>query len=148
MTMRMDRPLASLVCAIAFCVSVHAQSGNTVSVKLLDGRTGQIVVPSNYLVRVNHHDVVHNEWLKINDDGSALVTLPADAADLSVQATYDTGMEIYTNCDAAKEKAKDTLHWYAISDIMKSGTVAPDECGKTRVKAKPGEFVFFVRKHF
>jgi hypothetical protein len=146
--MRMTRALAMLAFAAVLCVCLHAQAGNTISIKLLDGRSGQPIVPSNYLVRVDHHDAVHNEWLKINDDGSAEVTVPADAAVLSLQATYDSSMEIYTNCDGAKEKVKDTLQWYAISDIMKTGTVTPDECGKTRVKAKPGEFVFFVRKHF
>ena len=101
-------------------------------------RTGQLVVPSNYLVRVDHHDVVHNEWVKINDDGSALVTLPADAADLSVQATYDTGMEIYTNCDGAKEKAKDTLHWYAIADIVKSGNGSAQRMRQDARKGQAG----------
>jgi hypothetical protein len=42
--------------------------------------------------------------------------------------------------------------WYKISDILTLGVVAPNGCGgkkvadKLQVIAKPGEFVFFVRK--
>lgn len=58
-------------------------------------------------------------------------------------------MDIYVNCDSSKEKTP-IAHWYAIANILTSGVVAPDNCGKlklkTKVTAQPGEFVFFVRK--
>ncbi|MGA2206713.1 MAG: hypothetical protein ABSG10_08270 [Terracidiphilus sp.] len=140
------RALTRLACAAAFCACLPAQTVNTISIRLLDGRTGLPVKASNFLVRIDRHDAVHNEWVKINDDGSVIVTLPASASEISVKATYDMGMSTYINCDAAKETDKERNIWYPIPVILKAGAVAPNECGKTDFAAKPGEFIFFVRK--
>jgi hypothetical protein len=82
----------------------------------------------------------------INDDGSVIVRLPADAKEIAVMGTYDMSMATYINCDIAKESDKGRDVWYPISKIMQSGVVAPNECSTTNYTAKPGEFVFFVRK--
>jgi hypothetical protein len=109
-------------------------------------------VPSNLVVRIDHLDAVHNDWLQLNDDGTGKVSAPAGASFLSIQATYDSSTEIYVNCDAGMEKNTGTLHWYSIADILKSGVAMPNECYKakyaeaTRVTPKPGQFVLFVRK--
>ena len=140
------RALTRLACAAAFCTCLPAQDVNTISIRLLDGKTGLPVKASNFLVRIDHNDTVHNEWVKINDDGSVIVTLPASAREISVKATYDMGMSTFINCDAAKEANKERNIWYPLAVILKAGAVAPDECGKTDFVAKPGEFIFFVRK--
>ena len=140
------RALVRLACVTAFCACLHAQMGNTISLRLLDGKTGLPVKASNFLVRIDHQDTVHNEWVKINDDGSVIVTLPAEAKEFSVKATYDMGISTYINCDAAKQSDKERNIWYPISVILKAGVVAPNECGKTDFTSKPCEFVFFVRK--
>jgi hypothetical protein len=113
---------------------------------LLDGKTGLPVKASNFLVRVDHNDTMHPDWVKINDDGTVVVTLPADAKEISVKATYGMGIDTYVNCDAAKESDKERNIWYSIATILKAGTVAPDECARAAFKVKPGEFIFFVRK--
>jgi len=143
---KLNRALALLVWAIALCASLHAQSANIIHIRLLDGKTGLPVKPSNFLVLVDHNETVHTDWVHINDDGTVLVQVPASAAEISVKATYHASMEIYINCDAAKENDKERDIWYPIPAIVQTGTVAPNECGKTNYKAKPGEFVFFVRK--
>lgn len=140
------RILVMLACAAIFSALLHAQDSTAISVKLLDGKTGDPVKASNFLVLVDHHDTIHPEWVKINDDGTVIVTLPPDAKEFSIKATYDMGMDIFINCDAAKEAHKERDIWYPISMIVKSGIVAPDECGTTNFTAKPGEFIFFVRK--
>jgi hypothetical protein len=113
---------------------------------LLDGKTGLPVKASNFLVRVDHNDTMHPDWVKINDDGTVVVTLPADAKEISVKATYGMGIDTYVNCDAAKESDKERNIWYPIATILKAGIVAPDECARAAFKVKPGEFIFFVRK--
>jgi hypothetical protein len=143
---RMLCRVAWMAAAIALSPLIHAQSVNTIHIRLLDGRTGLPVKASNFLVRVDHHETVHNEWVQIGDDGSVTVSVPDDAKEISVKATYDMSMETYVNCDAAKENDKEREIWYPISVIMKTGAVAPNECSKTDYTAKPGEFVFFVRK--
>lgn len=141
-----SRLFAKFALAAAFCCSLHAQSTNTISLRVLDGKTGMPVQAANFLVLVDYRDTIHNEWVKINDDGSVFVTLPADVREFSVKATYEMGMATYINCDAAKESDKERNIWYPVPLILRNGVVAPNECGKTDYEAKPGEFVFFVRK--
>jgi hypothetical protein len=138
--------IVGLLCTAVFCACLHAQSENTIHIRLLDGKTGLPVEASNYLVRIDHQETVHNEWVRINDDGSVVVTLPADAKLIAVKATYDLAMDTYVNCDAAKESNKERDIWYPISEILGKGMVAPNECSTTHYTAKPGEFLFFVRK--
>lgn len=147
--MQIKRPIGALArwaWAIALCASLHAQTANIIHIRLLDGKTGLPVKPSNFLVRVDHNETVHTDWVHINDDGTVLVTVPASAQEISVKATYDKSMETYINCDAAKENDKERNIWYPIPAILQTGTVAPNECSKTNYKAKPGEFIFFVKK--
>ena len=140
------RALFILALLTAFSISFHSQTPNTISIRLLDGKTGLPVKASNFLVRVDHNETVHPDWVKINDDGTVVVTLPADAKEISVKATYGMGMDTYVNCDAAKESDKERNIWYSIATILNAGIVAPDECATASFKAKPGEFIFFVRK--
>jgi hypothetical protein len=138
--------------AAALLGPLHAQTGKTITILMLDGKTGKPIVPSNFVVRIDHLDAIHNEWLKLNDDGTGEVTVPAGTSFLAVQGTYHQSMDIYINCDAGMEKDTHTLHWYSISDILNSGVTAPNECYKgkyedsARATAKPGEFIFYVRE--
>jgi hypothetical protein len=131
------RAFLALVLAATLLGALCAQPPKTIIVLVLDGKTGQPVVPSNLVVRIDHLDAVHNDWLQLNDDGTGKVSAPAGASFLSIQATYDSS---------------GTLHWYSIADILKSGVAMPNECYKakyaeaTRVTPKPGQFVLFVRK--
>ena len=140
------RTLARFACIVAICAQLHAQDAKLITVQLRDGKTGAPITPSNFLLRVDHFDTIHSEWVKIYDNGTVLVRVPDDANVVSLQATYGSGMSTYINCDAAKQKDKEKASWYPIDLILKSGLVAPNECGKTQYSAKPGEFIFFVRK--
>jgi hypothetical protein len=122
-----------------------------ISVQILDGRTGKPVTPSNILVHVDHHDAIHQDWLKLDDDGTITVTPSPTASLIALQGTYDASTMIYVNCDAAGDADTDKLHWYPIADIVAKGVVTPNKCfkgkfeQKTAVTAKPGEFIFYVR---
>ena len=105
------RALPRLVCVTVFCLSLHAQTVNTISIRLLDGKTGLPISASNILPKVDHHNTEHNEWVHMNDDGTVIVTVPADAMKLSVKATYNMSMDTYINCDAAKESDKERDIW-------------------------------------
>jgi hypothetical protein len=140
------RAIIALLCAAALSAGLHAQSENTIHISLLDGKTGLPVKASNFMVRIDHHDTPHSEWVKMNDDGTVLVTLPPDAREIAVKATYDMSTETYINCEVAKESDKERDVWYPLAQVLKSGVVAPNECSQTHYTAKPGEFVFFVRK--
>jgi len=144
------RALAQFIIGAAFIaalsVSLAAQTTNTISVRLLDGKTGLPVKAANFLVLVDHHETDHPDWVTISDDGTVLITVPADAKVISLKATYGIGMDTFVNCDAAKESDKERNIWYSIATILSTGIVAPDECALTKFKPSPGVFTFFVRK--
>jgi len=149
-----------LLCTAASCGLLSAQGaqpGKTITVRMLDSKTGILIASSDYLVRVDHQETVHGNWVVRNEDGSGKLTVPGDATALSVRSTYESNTLIYINCDAAKDlgsadHAPGLDRWYQIADIVASGVVAPNGCAgkkipdKLQVIAKPGEFVFFVRK--
>jgi len=145
-----------IVCLATFCGSVCAQAGKTITVRMIDTRTGILIASSNFLVRINHQQEEHGNWVEKNEDGTGNLTLPANAEVVSIHATYESATLIYANCDADKDHgsadhAPSPDHWYPIADILSKGVVAPNGCigkkvpEKLQVVAKPGEFVFFVR---
>jgi hypothetical protein len=153
------RALYLLLCisAISTCGQLRAQADKTVTIRMLDSRTGILIATSDYLVRINHEESPHGNWVVKNEDGSGKLNLPGSATALSIRATYDSNTVMYVNCDAAKDlgssdHAPGLDHWYKVSDIVESGVVAPNGCAgkkipdRLQVVAKPGEFVFFVRK--
>jgi hypothetical protein len=130
---------------------------------MLDGRTARLIMTTDFLVQVNHQQEQHANWVTLNEDGSGKLTLPADATEISIHGKYDSSMSIYTNCDMEKgkgilenqgliESATMPDRWYPVADILSSGVVAANGCvskkeaAKQKIAAKPGEFVFFVRK--
>jgi hypothetical protein len=148
--------LVILVCLAAFCLSISAQTEKTITVRMLDSRTGLLIASSNYLVRINHQQEDHGNWIVKNEDGSGNLTPPPDAELVSIHATYESATLIYANCDADKDRgsaehAPSQDRWYPVATILSSGIVAPNNCigkkvpEKLQVIAKPGEFVFFVR---
>jgi hypothetical protein len=156
MVLKSQRVFAIAVCLAAFCISICAQTEKTVTVRMLDSRTGLLIASSNYLVRIDHRQEEHGNWIVKNEDGSGNLTLPPDAELVSIHATYESAMLIYANCDADKDRgtaehAPSQEHWYPVATILSSGIVAPNGCvgkkvpEKLQVIAKPGEFVFFVR---
>jgi hypothetical protein len=149
---RRTRRALSLFGLAVIAASLHAQSPRVLVVKLLDGKTGQAVIPSNAQIRVNHQSTAEGKWFDPKDDGSVEVKVSSDAKVLSVRATYDNSDTYYVNCEVAKQKNTDEATWYPIDDILTSGIAAPNECGQPKAPnelqggVKPGELILFVRK--
>jgi hypothetical protein len=124
----------------------------TITVLMLDGKSGKPIVPSNFIARLDHLDAVHNELLQLSRSGTGAITIPAGATFLSIQGTYNRSTDIYINCDSGMEKDTHALHWYSVPDILSTGVAAPNECYKgkyaeaTHMDPKPGQFVLFVRE--
>lgn len=74
------RAFLALALATGLSGLLHAQAGQTVTILMLDGKTGKPLVPNNYIVRFDHLNAIHNEALQLNDDGSGKVTIPANAS--------------------------------------------------------------------
>ena len=146
------RTLGALVLAglMGLCGTLHAEPGKTIVLRVFDGKTGHPIVPTGYQVRVDHLTMIHPDWVKQNDDGTAELTIPADAGVVALHLAYDNSMEIYINCDAERNAFGDV--WYPVSQIMTKGLVAANGCGKSKVNEKykttaaPGELIIFVRE--
>jgi len=107
----------------------------TIRIRTVDGRNGH---------------PISNERLQVKINGQAhVLDLPADKngiADIQI-ASANTFLEIesnlYFDCrpfDQGKSRPK-----YSVSEILKSGLVVMNTCGKLNIMPKPGEVVFFVR---
>jgi hypothetical protein len=135
-------------CTIA---QAGAPATRTITVRVLDGKTGTPVSPSNLLVRIDKQKRIHSDWVRQNDDATGFVKLPETAKLVSVEAAYDESMEIYVNCDTAPEAYPGERRWYLVQAILRAGMVVPDGCAKKKhpvieSRAKPGELIFYVRK--
>ena len=146
------RGITLLFCLVVFCGSLSAQTQKTITLRMLNARTGKLISTTHFLVRINHQrDFIANS-VELNEDGTAKLSLPAYATEITVQATYDSATETYVNCDSTAVQGNRIDRWYVISEILSTGVVAPNSCLKpadaAKLKpatAKPGEFVFFVR---
>lgn len=143
--------LLLLGCLVALSgAAVHAESTKTIILKVFDGKTGHAVVPTGYQVRVDHDAMLHPDWVKQNDDGTAELTIPADAHEVALHLAYNDSMDIYVNCDKDKNAFGDV--WYLVPSIMSKGMVTANGCAKAKVNEKfkttamPGELILFVRE--
>ena len=145
----------SFICSIllvAASASALAQTDKTISLRILDGRTGDKITPDNIKVRFKNQGKIETSWVKQDDEGNAEVKIPSGATSISLRATYDDSMAYYVNCDVAKQKDTTGESWYPIGDILSAGLKIPNDCvkpkdaDKVNVDVKPGEFVLFVRK--
>jgi hypothetical protein len=134
----------------ALCGALHAEDTKTITLKFFDGKSGHPIMPTGYQVRVDHRKLLHNDWVKPHDDGTADLTIPSDAHEISIHLAYDNSMAIYVNCDAQKSTFGDV--WYLVPQIMSEGMVMANGCGHSRVNDKykttalPGELILFVRE--
>ena len=147
------RTIFLLLLMVAVCGPARAQGSKNIIVRILDSKTGRPLVATGFMVRIDHQSVVHGDWVKQNEDGSAVLTVPDFASSVSIKASYENSMEVYINCDAEKQRDVPGDLWYAVSDIISKGIVAPNGCGKPKDVAKmavpvaePGKIVLFVRQ--
>jgi len=165
---RWIRPaLAALFPLLLIATRAHAQSdpatpppppgSRTIILRMIDNKTGQPISSTELLVQVNHQKDYHADWVHLDDNDAAVLTLPADATLISIHAKYDLSLSLYVNCDTQQGRNVTNTGalpdpWYPVAEILSAGTVAPNGCGrskevdKMKFTAKPGEFVFFVRK--
>jgi hypothetical protein len=135
---------------VALSSALQAEPTKTIILKVFDGKSGHPIVPTGYQVRVDHEIMLHPDWVKQNDDGTAELTIPADTHEVTLHLAYDNSMEIYVNCDKEKNAFGDV--WYLVPEIMSKGFVSENGCGKAKVNEKykttaaPGELILFVRE--
>jgi hypothetical protein len=141
-----------LVWLMTIGAALHAVEGptKTIIIRVFDGKSGKPVVPTGFQVRVDHQTLLHPDWVKTNEDGTAELTVPADTHEVALHLAYNDSMDIYVNCDKEKNQFGDV--WYLVPQIMSKGTVMANGCGKAKANEKfkttamPGELILFVRQ--
>jgi hypothetical protein len=132
------------------------QPAKTITIRMIDSKTLKLLKTTDFLIQLNHQPDAHANWVELNDDGSGRMTVPDGAKLIFIQGKYDNSMSLYVNCDTEIKGKIPTLgtvgedHWYQVADILNSGVVTHNGCGKgiddPSFVPKPGEYTFFVRK--
>jgi hypothetical protein len=147
MTVRRFQSLILLMVSMAaVCGYCQAPATVTITLRMMDAKTGILIPSSDFLIRIDHQEAEHGNWVKLNEDNSGKLTLPSNAKIVAVEGKYNDTTTVYVNCDSVRDKPEPVVHWYTISEIVTSGVAAPNDCSKHTAVAKPGELVFFVRQ--
>jgi hypothetical protein len=139
-----------LFALIVLSGTLQAESSKTITLKIFDGKSGKAVVPTGFQVRADHQQAFHNDWVKPNEDGTAVLTIPDGTHEVALHLAYDDSMEIYVACDADKNAFGDV--WYLVPQVLDKGFVAANGCAKGKANDKykttaaPGELILFVRE--
>ncbi len=150
----MLRQFIRAILLVAILAPASAQTGKTtITLRILDGKTGEKVTPDNIQVRLKNDRKIDTTWVRQGDDGDAEVVIPGGVTSISFRATYDSSMAYYVDCDVARQKDTTSESWYPVADILSGGIKITNDCLKPKevdklnnVTVKPGEFVLFVRK--
>lgn len=135
-----------LISFALMCTATDAQQAErTITIRMLDSKTGKSMSPTKFQVTVNTKDYSHLETFSPDKNGLGELVVKGDVVQLSIQAVYEPGEHTFVNCDSVKDKMIFQNHWYGIPEISSTGVVAPNNCSKLTAVARPGEFVFFVR---
>jgi len=107
-----------------------------VLIRVLDGRNGHPISDEKLQLWFNSQS---GSAMSISTDkqGVAKVDAPSGAA-LLVSAN------LYVDCRYSKQTGPERLT-YPVSDILHSGVLAANTCGKLKLSPTPGELIFFVR---
>jgi hypothetical protein len=146
--------LSILCCVILLCGTLFAQPDRTITIRMLDNKTGQQITTSEFQISfqtlpdLSKIPGLDHYWME-GGERHGILTIPFEPGTVSiaVHSSYRIGFAnwSYVNCDCVRDRGPYQEHWYSISEILASGIAAPNRCNKRKVIAKPGEFIFFVR---
>jgi len=132
---------------------VHGQTNRTITIRMFDSKTGAPITNSEFRISfqalpdLSKIPGLDPYWMEGGErHGNLAIPLEPTATSIAVHSSYGPANWNYVNCDCVKDRRPYSEHWYLIADILKSGIVAPNRCNKRKAIAKPGEFVFFVRR--
>lgn len=112
-----------------------ALHGATILIRVVDGRNGKAVARERVVFWIDKMSGAARD-AKTDPDGVATIEAPAGARLI-------TAFDVMFDCRPFKRGTPRPS--YAVDEILSSGVVAGNTCGKVRGSAKPGEILFFVR---
>lgn len=149
------RCILATVVAVGFFLAITGgtvrAADRTIQIRMVDAKTGHPIATSEFQVWIGSSESsaqtsgISPRWIKPSKEGIGEIELTASAGVITVHAQYGKAMWSYINCDGLRDRGPYREHWYSISEVLASGKTAPNFCGKQKIIAKPGEFIFFVR---
>jgi hypothetical protein len=121
-----------------------AEATTTIHIRLLNGKTGQPIADKEiFLERNKTHLMSHAEEHDIKTDASGI-------AEATVPSTGDILNPVvvdYKSCTPRTKQSNDTekAERFAIAQIVSTGVVAQNHCGKTTQAPTPGELTLYFR---
>lgn len=121
----------------------QVSASQQITVKLVDGRNGHTMnhhAVEVWVVSGPEGEVGAPVYLATGTDGTAVFRIPTGAQSFIIAGV--------TLADCRRAKAANNAvneDVYHFADVLTSGVVAKNKCGKTSVQAVPGQIVFFVR---
>ena len=127
--------LASIL-GLAMLVIPATVSAEPITIRVVDGRSGHPITDEKLQLWFNSQS---GSAMSISTDkqGVARVDAPSAAALL-------LSANLYVDCRYSKQTGPERPT-YPVSEIVQSGVLAANTCGKLKLSPTPGELIFFVR---
>jgi hypothetical protein len=111
-------------------------SAEPITIRVVDGRNGHPVTDEKLQLWFNSQS---GSAISISTDnhGVAQVDAPSDAVLL-------LSANLYVDCRYSKQTGPERPS-YPVSDILRTGKLTENTCGKLKLSPTPGELIFFVR---
>ncbi len=128
------------VLALAVSAVATPLCAQTITVRLLDGKSGKPITDKNITFHWNS-DHFEESVVRIGKDGVGKVTAPAKATDFFLMEGPKDGDEpfrvAYFDCNTPAHSRN------SISEVLSRGIVPGNECSKRSAKAEPGVIIFW-----
>ena len=114
-------------------ITVRAQ---LISIRVVNGRTGYPITDEKFQLWFDNQSGSATS-ISTDKQGVARVDAPSGAALL-------LSANLYVDCRYSKQTGPQRPT-YPVSEIVQTGVLAANTCGKLKLSAAPGELIFFVR---
>jgi hypothetical protein len=121
---------------LVMLVLADGVSAEPITIRIVDGRNGHSISDEKLQLWFNSQS---GSAMSISTDkqGVAKVDAPSGAALL-------LSANLYVDCRYSKQTGPERPT-YPVSDILRSGVLSTNTCGKLKLSPTPGELIFFVR---
>jgi hypothetical protein len=134
----MSRLFVMLLIVGSIAMPLSAQS---ITVRLLDGKTGKPIADKNITVRWDSDRTIGGTVVRIGKDGTGHVDVPRNATGFLLMEGPKGGSEsnrlAYSDCNVRVGP------YNSVSDVLSHGVVPGNTCSKKAVISEPGVIVFW-----
>jgi len=117
-------------------LSFSLVSAESIVIRVVDGRTGHAISDEKLQLWI---DSETGSAISISTDSGGVARL-----DVPRSAKLILSANLYVDCRYSKQTGSERPS-YLVSDILQSGVLAANTCGKLKIAPTPGELIFFVR---